>query len=30
VFALGLAVTIGAGTWIAGAPELVSENLIRS
>ena len=30
VVALGLAVTIAAGTWIAGAPELVSENLGRS
>jgi MFS transporter, DHA3 family, macrolide efflux protein len=30
IVALGLAVTIGAGTWIAGAPELVSENLNRS
>jgi MFS family permease len=30
VVALGLAVTIGAGTWIAGAPELVSENLGRA
>jgi MFS family permease len=29
VVALGLAVTIGAGTWIAGAPQLVSENLDR-
>jgi MFS family permease len=29
VLALGLAVTIGAGTWIAGAPQLVSENLGR-
>ncbi len=27
--ALGLAVTIAAGTWIAGVPELVSENLDR-
>ena len=30
VVALGLAVTIGAGTWIAGAPQLVSENLGRA
>lgn len=30
VLALGLAVTIGAGTWIAGAPQLVSENLGRA
>jgi MFS transporter, DHA3 family, macrolide efflux protein len=30
VVALGLAVTIAAGTWIAGAPELVSENLDRA
>jgi hypothetical protein len=30
VVALGLAVTIGAGTWIVGAPELVSENLDRA
>ena len=30
MLALGLAVTIGAGTWIAGAPQLVSENLGRA
>jgi MFS family permease len=30
VLALGLAVTIAAGTWIAGTPELVSENLGRA
>jgi MFS family permease len=30
VVALGLSVTIGAGTWIAGAPQLVSENLDRA
>ena len=30
VVALGLAVTIAAGTWIAGAPQLVSENLDRA
>jgi hypothetical protein len=30
VVALGLAVTIGAGTWIAGAPQLVSQNLDRA
>jgi hypothetical protein len=29
VVALGLAVTIAAGTWIAGTPQLVSENLDR-
>ena len=29
VVALGLAVTIAAGTWIAGTPQLVSENLHR-
>lgn len=30
VLALGLAVTIAAGTWIAGTPQLVSENLHRA
>jgi hypothetical protein len=30
VVALGLAVTIAAGTWIAGTPQLVSENLDRA
>jgi hypothetical protein len=30
VVALALSVTIGAGTWIAGAPQLVSENLDRA
>ena len=30
VLANGLAVTIAAGTWIAGAPQLVSENLDRA
>jgi hypothetical protein len=30
VVALGLAVTIAAGTWIAGAPQLISENLDRA
>ena len=30
VVALGLAVTVAAGTWIAGAPQLVSENLDRA
>jgi MFS transporter, DHA3 family, macrolide efflux protein len=30
VVALGLAVTIAAGTWIAGVPQLVSENLDRA
>jgi Transmembrane secretion effector len=30
VVALGLAVTIAAGTWIAGTPSLVSENLDRA
>lgn len=30
VLALGLAVTIAAGTWIAGTPQLVSENLERA
>jgi hypothetical protein len=30
VVALGLAVTLAAGTWIAGTPQLVSENLDRA